>query len=315
MKKNAVPRLPRMIVDAHHHLWELGTGAHYPWLQDGYDPERAWFGEYPTLCRDFPIEAYRARCSGFMVTASVHVEAERAHAQAIDETRWLHEVAARDGLPSVVVAWTDLLAPDAARRVDEQAAWPRVRGIRFKPHVTNAPGKKSSNGIAGTLLDPRWPVALDLLKAKNLCWDLRVPFWHLEEAAAMLAHAPRISVVLEHAGLPWDRSNDGLAMWRRGMEALAAHSNVTVKLSEFGLRATAWNEAENQGIVHDTISIFGWQRCMFGSNLPVANLRIGFPALIRMIAGALAHLSESEQQGIWHDNALRVYRIADVPRK
>src|SRR5438105_1667619 len=83
------------------------------------------------------------------------------------------------------------------------------------------------------LQDRRWPAALERLRQHGLSWDLRVPFWHLEEAAALLREVPALPVVLEHAGLPWDRSDAGLTRWRRGMAALAAHEQVHVKLSEF----------------------------------------------------------------------------------
>ncbi|VWC35431.1 putative amidohydrolase [Burkholderia stagnalis] len=161
----------------------------------------------------------------------------------------------------------------------------------------------------GTLRDARWPAALERLAAHGLGWDLRVPFWHLDEAAALLARAPAVDVVLEHAGLPWDRSAAGLARWRRGMAALAALPRVSVKLSEFGLRDAAWNDAENRRIIREAIAIFGWERCLFASNFPVAGLRVTYPALLRTFAAALADLDDGARRAIWHDNAIRVYRI------
>src|SRR5204863_5929219 len=113
---------------------------------------------------------------------------------------WLHELRAAYGLPSAVVAWTDLLAPDADERLAEQVAYPLVRGVRFKPA-----------GEGEALRDERWLHSLALLRRHGLSWDLRVPFHQLEEAAALLREAPDVRVVLEHAGLPWDRSDAGLA--------------------------------------------------------------------------------------------------------
>jgi len=300
--------LPAALVDAHHHLWQLGAGAHYPWLQERYDPSRFMFGDYAALCRDFGVDDYRHAAQRAPIVASVHIEAERARGEALAETRWLHEVAAAHGLPSAVVAWVDLLADDAHERLAEQAAWPRVRGVRFKPRTAAAPD--TSVDGPGTLHDPRWPAALERVAAHGLGWDLRVPFWHLGDAAALLADAPGIDVVLEHAGLPWDRSEAGLARWRSGLEALAASPRVTVKISELGLRDAVWNQADNARIIRDTIAIFGWQRCMFASNFPVAGLRVSYPALLRTFARAMADLDEAAHQAIWHDNAMRVYRIA-----
>ncbi|WP_175835465.1 amidohydrolase family protein [Burkholderia anthina] len=299
---------PARLVDAHHHLWQLGTGARYPWLQEQYDPARFMFGDYAALRRDFGVADLRHAAQGAPIVASVHVEAERAHDEALAETRWLHEVAAAHGLPSAVVAWVDLLAGDAAERLAEQAAWPRVRGVRFKPR-TAASADAAVDG-PGTLRDPRWPAALERLAAHGLSWDLRVPFWHLGEAAALLADTPGVDVVLEHTGLPWDRSDAGLARWRSGMEALAALPRVSVKISELGLRDAVWNDADNARIIRDTIAIFGWARCLFASNFPVAGLRVSYPALLRTFARAMAGLDDVARDAIWHDNAMRVYRIA-----
>lgn len=299
---------PARLVDAHHHLWQLDTGARYPWLQEQYDPARFMFGDYAALRRDFGVADLRHAAQGAPIVASVHVEAERAHDEALAETRWLHEVAAAHGLPSAVVAWVDLLAGDAAERLAEQAAWPRVRGVRFKPR-TAASADAAVDG-PGTLRDPRWPPALERLAAHGLSWDLRVPFWHLGEAAALLADAPGVDVVLEHTGLPWDRSDAGLARWRSGMEALAVLPRVSVKISELGLRDAVWNDADNARIIRDTIAIFGWARCLFASNFPVAGLRVSYPALLRTFARAMADLDDVARDAIWHDNAMRVYRIA-----
>ncbi|WP_321796064.1 amidohydrolase family protein [Burkholderia sp. BCC1988] len=300
--------MPAALVDAHHHLWQLGAGAHYPWLQDRYDPAHFMFGDYAALCRDFGVDDYRHAAQRAPLVASVHVEAERARDEALAETRWLHEVAAAHGLPSAVVAWVDLLADDAHERLAEQAVWPRVRGVRFKPRTAASPDAAVDG--PGTLRDPRWPAALERLAAHGLSWDLRVPFWHLGDAVALLADAPGVDVVLEHAGLPWDRSDAGLARWRSGMEALAASPRVTVKISELGLRDAVWNDADNARIIRDTIAIFGWQRCLFASNFPVAGLRVSYPALLRTFARAMADLDDAARRAIWHDNAMRVYRIA-----
>ena len=249
------------------------------------------------------------------IVASVHVEAECARTDALAETRWLHEVAARQGLPTALVAWVDLLADDADERLAEQVRYSRVRGVRFKPRTSATPTKNADG--PGTLSDPRWPRGLERLATHGLSWDLRVPFWHLEEAAARLADAPALDVVLEHAGLPWDRSDAGLAHWRRGMTALAALPRVSVKLSEFGLRDAAWNEMQNRRIVRDAIDIFGVERCMFASNFPVAALRVSYPALVAMFAAALAdmRLGESARRAIWHDNAVRIYRLDLSPSR
>ena len=300
--------VPRAIVDAHHHLWALDRG-HYPWLQEAYDPGAFILGDYAALRRDFDAAQYRAATRDAPVVATVHVEAERERSEARAETAWLHDQQAVDGLPNAVVAWADFAHPDIAEHLAGQAAFPLVRGIRCKPRTAARPDA-AVRGEPGSMQDPRWLAGLALLETHALSWDLRVPFWHLEDAAEVARDFPRTAIVLEHAGLPWDRSEAGLAAWRRGMQALARCDNVHVKLSEFGLRDAPWRFEDNATIVREAVAIFGWQRCMFGSNLPVASLRIGFKELVQAMSGALVHLPPSARQAIWHDNAMRFYRIA-----
>ncbi|WP_077001003.1 amidohydrolase [Variovorax sp. KK3] len=295
------------IVDAHHHLWRLGEGR-YPWLQEGYDPGAFFLGDYNALRRDFDADAYRARTEGLNVVATVHVEAERDRAESLAETRWLHAMHTRHGSPNAVVAHVDLLAPDAAQQLAQHLEWPLVRGVRCKP-LTAPTASAGVEGRPGALQDSRWLAGLSLLARHELAWDLRVPYWHLEEAAALVERVPGLPVVLEHAGLPWDRSEAGLAHWRRGMQALAALPGVHVKLSEFGLPDAPWDAASTVRVVRETIDIFGWQRCMFASNLPVSGLRVSMAELVRTMSEALSALDVQARDAVWRGNALRFYRI------
>lgn len=308
----STPPLPTAIVDAHHHLWHLSEG-HFPWLQDGYDADAFFLGDYSVLRRDFGVADYRAVTAGLPIVATVHVEAERSRAESLAETRWLHAIHAQHGFPDAVIANVEFLAPDAEAQMRQQAEWPLVRGVRCKPRIARSPDD-SVRGQPGTLQHEPWLAGLGLLRDHDLLWDVRVPYWHLEEAAEAIARFPCLRVAVEHAGLPWDRSEDGLAHWRRGMTALAALPEVVVKLSEFGLPDAPWDAASNVRVIRETVEIFGAQRCMFASNLPVSGLRAPFSEVVRTVAEALAPLDAAARDAIWCGNALRVYRIAPASR-
>jgi len=303
-------RLPRAILDAHHHFWDLAAG-HYDWLQEAYAPERFILGDYAALCKNYLPDDLRQDAASLPLVGTVHVEAERDRAEALQETRWLHELQAREGLPSAVVAWVDLLADDAAQALADQAAWPLVRGVRCKPAIR--PHPQAEAPARGGLDDPRWPEALARLAAHGLLWDLRVPWWHLEEAAALITQVPGLTVVVEHTGLPWDRSEAGLAVWRRGLTALAALPDVHLKLSELGLRHEPWSRAGNVAVLRQALAVFGWERCLFGSNFPVASLRASYGEIVQTLCEALAEAPEAAAQAVFHDNAARVYRLTPSP--
>jgi predicted TIM-barrel fold metal-dependent hydrolase len=157
--------------------------------------------------------------------------------------------------------------------------------------------------------DENWLRGLSLLPELGLSWDLRVPYWHLAEAADVAAQFPQLAIVLNHHGFAWDRSEEGLKRWRDAMAVLARQPNVHVKLSEFGLRDRPWSWEDNARVVRETLAIFGWQRCMFGSNFPVAGLRIGYAALVQALMRMLEGLEPAQQRAVMCDNALRFYRI------
>ena len=300
--------LPSAIVDAHHHLWHLSEG-HFPWLQDGYDADAFFLGDYSMLRRDFGVADYRAATEGLTIVATVHVEAERSRAESLAETRWLHAIHAEHGFPNAVVANVEFLAPDADAQMAAHAEWPLVRGVRCKPRISRSPAD-SVRGQPGTLQDEAFLAGLGLLRSHDLLWDVRVPYWHLEEAADAIARFPGLRVAVEHAGLPWDRSDDGLAHWRRGMAALAALPDVVVKLSEFGLPDASWDAESTVRVIRQTVEVFGWQRCMFASNLPVSGLRAPMTEVVRTVAEALEPLDADARDAIWRGNALRFYRIS-----
>lgn len=295
------------VVDAHHHLWDLSRGR-YPWLQQAYDPQAFFLGDYAALCRDFLPTDYRAASAGVRVLATVHVEAERDRSEQVAETAWLHEVHAEYGFPNAVVAHAWFDRPDTEECLLGHLRYPLVRGIRSKPVTSRSPAD-SVRGQPGTMQDEAWLRGFSLLQKLGLSWDLRVPAWHLPEAAQLAQMFPDVPIVLNHHGFAWDRSEEGLKRWRGWMEVLARQPNVHVKLSEFGLRDSAWDEPSNARIVRETLAIFGWQRCMFASNFPVAGLRIGFRPLVEAVWRMLDKLTPDQRQAVMSGNALRFYRI------
>lgn len=295
------------IVDAHHHFFLLAEGRNYPWLQEEYD-EGFFLGDYRSMCRYFGVEDYRRAVAGFDVVADVHVEAERSRQEQVAETVDLSALHARTSSPSVIVGHVGFTQPDRDAVLAAHAEEPLFRGVRSKPIISRGP-RDSVAGQAGTLQDPAWQEGLVALARHGFSWDLRVPFWHLSEAADVVADHPDVPVVLNHAGLPLDRSAEGLALWRTGMAKLAALDHVTVKVSELGLRDGRWDEATNEVVVRETVNVFGFERSMFASNLPVCDLSTSFAEIVRTVVTALPHASEAQLRDLFAGTATSVYRI------
>jgi predicted TIM-barrel fold metal-dependent hydrolase len=93
------------------------------------------------------------------------------------------------------------------------------------------------------------------------------------------------------------------------MEAVAREPNVHVKVSEFGLKDSAWDYDSNRRIVMDVIAIFGMERCIFASNFPVAGLRVDYDTLVRSLDRMLAHRSQADRDRFFWRNAASFYRL------
>jgi predicted TIM-barrel fold metal-dependent hydrolase len=294
------------LIDTHHHLWDLDH-IYYPWLADK-PVDHFFIDDITGLRRNYLPDDYRRDAQNHNVLKTVHVEAECDRSKQVAETEWLTAVNDSQGMPSAIVAHAWFDTENAEETIAKQAGFPLVRGIRSKPVTSPAPGQ-SVAGQRGTMRDPRWLKGLALLEKYDLTWDLRVPAWHLEEASEVAAMFPRINIALNHLGFPWDRSDAGLAAWRRGMEALARHRNVHVKVSEFGLKGQPWNYESNRQVVRDALGIFGIDRCMFASNAPVACLKISFDSLVRSLLRMVADYSEDDQARFFWRNAETFYRL------
>lgn len=294
------------IVDAHHHLWDLDAN-YYPWLADR--PEEHFFlGDYSALKRNYMPPDYRADAAGLPVVKTVHCEAEWDRDDQVGESRWLSAISARSGMPAAIVAHAWFHTDNSAAVMEAQSRFPLVRGIRSKP-VTSLRPDESVKGTAGAMDDPRWREGFARLAEFGFSWDLRVPYWHLYEAAEVVAAHPEIPVVLNHTGFPWDRSDQGLAAWRDAMRVIAGCEHVHLKVSEFGLKDAPWDYDSNARVVHEAIDIFGIDRCMFASNFPVAGLRISFKALVENLERMLSGLPAAQMRAFFHDNAVRFYRL------
>lgn len=303
------PHYAGRIVDAHHHYWDLHADGHYPWLQDEYD-ENFFLGDYQRLRQDFLPAQYRAATAGYDIVGDVHVEAERSRSEQVQEDAFLRGLHDAQATPTVIVGHVGFLQPDRDEILAAHGEEPLVRGIRSKPVTApSADAVADVTGRPGTLQDPHWLEGLAQLERYGFSWDLRVQAWHLSQAAAVVRRFPGIPVILNHCGLPLDRSADGLALWRDGMRELADLPHVSVKVSELGLRGGEWNDESNREVIRDVIDIFGWDRAMFASNLPVSSLAVNFHDLVGTVVTALPEAAPTQLDQLFAGTADRVYRM------
>jgi predicted TIM-barrel fold metal-dependent hydrolase len=300
------------IVDAHHHFWDLGLGKH-PWIPSEPGQEMV-FGDPSPLHRNYlPADLRRDAASQGLV-ASVHIEAGWDRSDPVGETRWLDRLGRDSRLPSVLVAYAPLDEPDVGAVLEAQlAASSRVRGVRFILSWHPDP-KKRFVERNDYMADRQWRRGFARLAPLGLSFDLMLYPGQMGDAARLAADFPETQIVVNHAGSPVDRDAEGMAVWRRGLQLLAAQPNVAIKISDLVAYDHDWTLASLRHVTMACIDAFGPGRSLFGSDFPVAGLHATYDACFDSFKTITAGFTPDEQRAMFHDNACRIYRIADFSR-
>lgn len=288
------------------HVWDLSLGKH-PWLCGAPLPHFR-YGDYSAIRKDYSLSNYRSDAAGLPIAATVYVEAEWDPADPIGETRWVHEVAAQRGMIAAMVAQAWLDREDAGEVIAAQAAFDLVRSVRHKPASAPTP-TAGTRGAPGSMDDPRWRDGYAHLARHGLHFDLQTPSWHLDAALELARDVPHTLIILNHTGLPADRSPEGLRAWRNALEGFADAPNTAIKISGLGVPGSAWETTGNDAIVRTALDIFGVERAMFASNFPVDSLVASMAGVFDGFADAVAHLNRADRAALFRTNACRIYGI------
>jgi L-fuconolactonase len=321
------PEIP--ICDPHHHFWDLRT-ARLPYQR--------------YLLHELAADIH----AGHNVRSTVFVEARAMYrATGPEEMRPVGEVEFVQGLAAAsasglygpgraaaaIVGHANLNLGGRVEPVLEalRAASPnRFRGIRHS--VTWDPHPEVENTAAhqkeGQLASDEFRAGARVLARMGMTLEAWLYFPQLPELAAFAKAVPDLTIILNHIGGllrtgPYaNRDQEVMQTWRRGIAAVAACPNVTVKLGGIGMPRTGFDwHTRTTPIGSDElaksmaplltycIEQFGPSRCMFESNFPVDKVSYSHHVLYNAFKRMSKGYSAAERAGMLHDNAVRVYRV------
>lgn len=192
-----------------------------------------------------------------------------------DELSWLESLE-----PEAIVAHAPLEGPCD---LEALAARPLVRGVRRLLQGTDLFGAVRDNVRA--------------LAAYGLPFDACVTEDQLPKLITLVQACDETTIVLDHCGKP-----RALDPWRSRLTELAAHGNVVCKLS--GLTTEVRDPVP---YLEHALDVFGPERCLFGSDWPVASLTTSYEGWLDLVAGLL---SEPERQWVLAKTAEQVYGLS-----
>jgi L-fuconolactonase len=278
------------IVDAHHHLWDLGV-RDQDWITG-----RA----LAPLRRDFLLSDYRSVADANAIAGSVVVQTVTVPA----ETPELLALAAGSDLIAGVVGWTDLAAPDVADKIAALTEMPggaKLVGLRHQ--VQSEP-------------DPDWLTRPDVLRGlgaiarAGLVYDLVITAGQVATSARAAAAVPDLVFVLDHLGKP-PIAAGRTEPWAEDLRGLAALPNTSAKLSGLVTEADwrRWQVADLRPYAEIALDAFGPARTMFGSDWPVCTLAASYPDVLAAARDLTAGLSPAEREAVFAGTATSVYGL------
>jgi predicted TIM-barrel fold metal-dependent hydrolase len=280
------------IVDTHQHLWDLAR-FRLPWLKGA-----------PKLDRSFLMEHYRQATAGLNVVRSVYMEVDVEPSLQAAEADYVLDLIRLGHAPLVAAVISgrpaaEGFAADLARYKDQ----PAIKGLRRVLHAVDTP--------PGHCLAKRFIDGIRLLGEMGLSFDLCLRPTELGDAAKLIDACPGTAFILDHCGNASVRAKD-LSGWKADVGRIAERKNVVCKVS--GIVASAapgrWTADDLAPIVNHVLDEFGPDRVVFGGDWPVCTLAATYRQWVEALRSIVADRPHAEQKKLFHDNAIRVYRLS-----
>jgi L-fuconolactonase len=280
------------LVDAHIHLWDLNHLA-YPWLET-----------VPVINRNYLLEDYNAAIGGKNVEAMVFVQCECLPEQHLAELEWVRSLADNDPRLKGIIPWAPL---ESGELVGEELAMiardPRVKGVRRIIEFEENPD---------FCIQPGFVRGVQLLGENDLHCELTVAPEHFPNIMKLVAQAPGTRFILDHIGCPHIAKGE-LYPWKDYIVEFAESGPHFCKFSNLVCNADLenWTIEDLRPFAHTVIEAFGPDRLIWGSDWPHALRASEWTRWLETADFLTADLSESERKLIFHDNAIRFYRLSD----
>ena len=159
------------------------------------------------------------------------------------------------------------------------------------------------------LVEPDFHRGFALLEKYNLVASMAVGRQDMEKLRALANKFPNITIVVDHTGMPAERTDEEFERWKDGVAVAATCDNIRWKISGLGMGDNDWTVDSIRRYVLTSIETFGVDRCFFATNWPVDWLWSAYDELVDAYTEIISDFSRDEQTALFSTNAEELYRI------
>lgn len=319
------PELP--IIDPHHHLW-VRPGSRY-------------------LLDELLLDTN----SGHNLVATVFVQARSMYRDSgpmemrpVGEMEFVNGVAAMSAsglfgktkVAAGIVGQADLTLGSRVEPVLTalaRAGGDRFRGIRHIAAWDAEPSLRSAAypAPAGLLRDKTFREGVAVLNRLGLTFETWMFHPQIGDLADLAGAFPNTRILLDHVGGPLGigpyrgKRDEVFSRWAASIKALAAHTNVFIKVGGLGqaVNGFAFNEqpeppssatlaAAFRPYVETCIEAFGASRSMFESNFPVDKVSCSYQVFWNTCKLMAKGATKTEKADLFAGTAARFYRLDGI---
>lgn len=154
------------------------------------------------------------------------------------------------------------------------------------------------------LTDPAWRAGLSCLRGWDVACGLEVFAHQLQELLDVVRLQPDIRFTFSVLGWPLDLTTEGRERWGRSVAELSRCENVCADISAVEcVLGMDWRVDVARPSIRTLIDVFGPDRCMLSSHLPIARLARGFEPHYDAYEELVGDLSPGEQDSLFRGTA------------
>ena len=275
-----------MILDTHQHFWQYNPVKH-DWINE----------EMAVIRRDFMPQDLQPVYEEHDVKGCIAVQAD----QTLDENTFLLNLADEHDFIKGVVGWVDFQSDSVQRDLDYYAEMPLMKGYR---HVVQAEADPSF------LLRKAFLSGISKLKHTGAVYEILVFSHQLPAVLEFVKLFPEQQFVIDHIAKP-NIKERYIDSWTLLMKAIAAHENVSCKLSGMITEADykTWKNIDLKPYMNVVFEAFGPNRIVYGSDWPVCLVAGSYSQVLNVAKAFAGQLSYEERKLFFYKNAQRIYTI------